>query len=532
MMFPGANAAPMMAPAPGAPLQPQAAPFPMAAPAAPVAAPARPGTGAWLASWPQALARLQQLGLPSLIIDSIGRQPMNEVELAQAVQELETGHRGGAQGSKVLTPLVPTRRGQSPTQQSPAQSSQAAAVANLEQVVAKHAKLGVPKDLLQTLAEAATTPQGLDATLKQLEGRMDKLRTAGWVDKFHKAGAEDAIIWQLALGGDPEQGTVVGPMPKDDKLAMTLVMLQRSKAGAARQFLEAGVSLIPGVQAGEYLLGKNVISGSDIRRHDGLNQILAGVSALALGVVALGKFRSAKTLMSGLQAARNGYSGLVGATGRELAHGSQAAQLRDLAGPGKITFRKAFLSKELRTGFQGMAHVEAAASARSGATGHALDPIGRTISDDVLRRIADGTLTTGTKKLSSTQVLSGAHSGGFNTTHGVAELSDDALLFNKKLKISTGASQLTGIIRAGGDRMATNPGYLADRLPALSTRIAGMSQAERAGVGETIAGMSLASTGKVARDGAPGRDLNKLLIKDPSSPALAWYRDALAAQRG
>ncbi|MEO6867121.1 MAG: hypothetical protein ABI200_03790 [Gaiellales bacterium] len=517
--------------------------------AAPVAPLAVIGTGAWLNAWPKAQARLQQLGVPQLVIDSIGRQLMTEPELDKAVHAVQVALQGG-QESRVLTPLTSSAtNGTAPgTQpQAPGATSQTAAAqqtsqdqAQLRQVLAKHAKRGIPKDLLQQFGQAATSARGLDATLTQLEGRMDDLHQRGWVDKFAKAGADGSVLWNLALGGDKDQGTVVGPMPTDDKLAQTLVMLQRAKAGTGRQALEAGVSLIPGVQAAEYLGGKNVIAGSDIRKHDTFNQILAGASAAALGVVVLAKLHSTKTLMSGVAAARDGFSGLVHASGHQLAVGSQAAALKDLAGSGKLTLPKAYFNKDLRVSLSGMANIEAAARARSG-VGTKLDTVGKTISDDVLRQAADGQLIATSGKLAgktggalgavskyAAQSVSG-QSG--RAAQAVAELRDGAIVFNRKLRVSNGTSQLVGIVKAGGDSIASGSGHLADRLPALTSRIAELPVTQQTGAGETLAGMALSATGKAGRDGKPARDLNKLLVQNPSSPALAWYRDALAAER-
>lgn len=528
----------------GAPL-PNAAPV---APFAPTSAPATPGTGAWLTAWPQALARLQQLGVPQVMIDSIGRQPMNEPELAQAVQDVELTLRGGqptrpnapgGQQSQVLVPLdglapapkqspvVPGRESGSVPNQAPANDAQAQSVAKAKQVLAQHAKSGMPQEILDVVAQNATSPEGLDATLTQIESRMDKVRADGWVDKFAKAGVSETDLWQLVLGGNPEAGTVLGPMPKDSDLDMALVMAQRGKAGWTRQIAEGLVSFIPGVQAAEYVAGTNVISGSDIRQYDGMNQILAGISAAALGVVALGKFHNAKTLMSGLKSARDGFAGLTGATGRELAAGSQGAKLADMASSGKLTFGKTFFNKELRGQVAGMGHIDAAAKARTG-VGSNMDTIGRTISDDVLNGVASGQLTATTGKLHTRAPIMTTNRF-MHTPKPTATMTDTGITFSTKARISNGTTQLAGVVKAGGDHMTTGSGYLADRLPALSAQMRQFSTAERDAAGEKIAALALHRTGKAGRDGSPAKELNSFLAQNPNSASLSWYHDALAA---
>ena len=58
--------------------------------------------------------------------------------------------------------------------------------------------------------------------------------------------------------------------------------------------------------------------------------------------------------------------------------------------------------------------------------------------------------------------------GGMQAVHPTAELKDGSIIFNKKLRVGNGASQLVGMIKAGGDQMATDPTYMADRLPGLA----------------------------------------------------------------
>lgn len=563
MTFPGVAAAPGQSlpgtPAPIKPSLPVAPGLPgQAAPTVNQGSATTTETAASRPRWSEWQAEFTKLGLPEKLIATIGASSMSDEELADLYVEAEAKLQGatptsgtnGTAGSTsseagwndsweqrfaklglnaeelALVRQEAVARGSNEQQLGQLYEDLArqmattgaagtdAAGGSVEDVLAKHAKAGVPQEILQFYGQQAASPGGLDAALTTLEERVAKLEERGWKAKFEKAGLPPTMLWETAIGTDKKTGQPGGPLPTDGELQQQLTTIQRSEAGMGRNVLEMGVSLIPGVQAAQRVFGaRNTITDSDMVTEGKigmLNNGLAVASGVALGAVLLNKGRGLSTLRQGIAAAKGGYAELAAASVKGLAADSTAAKLAAKSAGGELSFGKALFNRQLRRDVSGLAHVETAAK-QFNANGSKLDALSRASVQQLFDGVAGGGIAVaGGRRLNTIPFRAGAAAklGPMKGQEG------DVLQFSGKLGIGDGRSQLAATTKVAGDNVAKDPA-----IP--------LSDMQRTGLGDAMAGRVVNELG-IGRDGSAARTLRKL--DDKGNPA-SWYTDLPGTDR-
>lgn len=508
-----------------------------------VSAPPRyPATNGWSPQWEQQFALL---GLApdklALVAQAAQERGLTDANLAQAFQDTAkqlaattplqsvpdpaqaVRFPGGGAGTK---PADVTK----PGADAPTDGVDPALEADVKQLLATYQQAGMPDELLsyygqsflQASAEGAPIT-GLEAALKTAVEREQKFTEDGYRAKFEKAGLSDGEIWRLALG-DPSPGSdtiaVGAANPSNKDLDYQLVMLQRAKAGTGRNFAEAALSLVPGVQALEYLAGKNVITGSDIRQDETGNKLLAGLSAIAgVGIGILG-LRKGRGFAAGFRSAGEGFANLKAVPGAVMGEGTAFARLTQNHSASRL------LSTQGRRDLIAAGQVDRAAAAFR-TNGNKLDETTQAVTTQRFRDLASGELQVRSARLN----LFSWNPGRFNKVKTDAKTGQETLLVNQKLG-GDDNTKLVSLIHEAGSKAGRSPEWLLNAAKApltqTTTQIARTGSEQRGALGEVMARRAVHELGGIGTSGRTAKALSKLT--DNGTPPQ-YYSDIAAATR-
>ncbi|MCW2960863.1 MAG: hypothetical protein JWM90_1250 [Thermoleophilia bacterium] len=526
-------------------------------------------TAMQLPTWPQWKQELGALGLNAADLAKVGAQPLDDEQLAALYQQVYNQLEAGAVTEATTVPNATGTLavgGWSPqwAAKFTALGLDAAALTKLEQEAtklgasdsdlqslyetlaaqgnagdaskapgwnaewkAKFEALGMPPEYVTFYSESGAPTAGIEAAYKHVNTRLADFTERGWMAKATELKLDPMTTWGMILADTPLTDDQVREQLNGPLGLLGPAPMRNGLGGLAGQI---AWSLVPGVRAAEYIAGRETFSTNEIKQDDGMQIAGAALSAAALGVLAIAGRRGVSSVVKGWSAHAGGFSALK-AVGTKGVTAGQGVSDAALGAVGTLGGKQKLMSllpwTNTHRSVVGLGHAEAAAAAfvRDGSklAGHSDSALQTATLNRWFDDVKTGTTRVLGDKNAYLPTLKRPTIVGYDPT--LSKAGTDSFVFNRSLHVNDGRSQLVGVLKASGDKLTTQPGWIDDVAPKVWPNVTRLSAEQDGAVGAHMASNALGRIG-MGNDGfrATSKHAFTSLRKVEGLAETDWYK--------